>query len=54
MDFSTRKTLFDVAAAKNDFEAVLNQAVDIVIRRSLKKPRLIANIKRDVINLYER
>lgn len=54
VDFSARKTLFDIGHAINDFEDLLNHNVDIVIRRNLKKPRLIANINRDVIPLYER
>ena len=54
VDFSVKKSLFGVAAAQLDFEDELHRKVDLVIRRSIKKPRLIANINRDLVTLYER
>ncbi len=53
VDFSYQKSLFGVARAINDFEGALDHKIDLVIRRSLKKPRLIANIQRDLVTLYE-
>lgn len=53
VEFTKSISLFQLMRAKLDFEDLLDRDVDIVLRRSLKKPRLIANIEHDLVPLYE-